>query len=308
MFKKISMICLIFTLLFIAGCSQNQPVKNEKAKDHAVKKTTVKKVSEENSKKAAELIKEADKMKWEKKFDEAFEKYEEAVKIDPSNPNGYIGKAFIYRVKDQPEKALKTYDEGIGVLPGDVDLWAVKAKVLFLGKRFDEAAEAYKKVRELDEKDYIINRYLADCYVRMNKPEEADKIYNEALQKFPGNSELCEYYAAFCFNRADTMKEKSEALTEFQKSADLYGNSFKNLGEDDIRMRPRIMFRWAEAYFNKWQISKDPQDKEASIKLFIAYKKLDRNHIYAFSADRMIVEMEEGGKKKTKKNYEKKID
>ena len=319
MARKLMAMFFVVILLMITGCSRgNTPAP---AKSNTSAPAVV--INPEDAARSKSLTDEADKMKdeviaslssgsssksddksadplkqAEKKLDEASAKYEEAIKLDPTNVKAYSGMAFIFRSREKPEKAVEVYDKGLEKSPENVDLWALKAKTLFLSKKYEEAAVAYRKLRDLDEKDYIINRYLADCYVRVGKMDEAEKVYNEALAKFPDNVMLNEFCGAFWFNRADSTSDKQVALEMFQKSADCYGTAFKNVGEYVHRMGPRIIFRQAEAYFNKWKISGSKEDRENSIQLFIAYKKLDRKHIYSFSADRMIVEMEDGNKVK----------
>lgn len=319
MARKLMAVFFVITLLMITGCGRGNTPTPPKEKGSAPAVV----VNPENAARSKALTDEADKLKdeviaslssgdiakkapngvdplkqAEKKLDDASAKYEEATKLDPTNVRAYSGMAFIFRAKEKPEKAVEVYDRGLETSPESVDLWALKAKTLFLSKKYDEAAVAYRKLRDLDEKDYIINRYLADCYVRAGKMDEAEKVYNEALAKFPDNVMLNEFCGAFWFNRADSLSDKQEALGMFQKSADYYGTAYKNLGEYVHRMGPRIIFRQAEAYFNKWKISGSAGDRESSMQLFIAYKRLDRKHIYSFSADRMIVELEEGNKVK----------
>lgn len=319
MARKLMAMFFVLTLLIISGCGK--PPANEPAKGSGTAPVVT--VNPEDAARSKTLTDEADKLKdevvasltsgqaakgdpkgvdplkqAENKLNEASTKYEEAIKLDPNNARAYAGIAFIFRSREQPEKAVEVYDRGLEKSPDNVDLWALKAKTLFLSGKYDDAALAYKKLRDLDEKDYIVNRYLADCYVRAGKPEEAEKVYNEALAKFPDNIMLNEFCGAFWFNRADATADKQVALGMFQKSADCYGVAFKNLGEHLHRMGPRIIFRQAEAYFNKWKISGSKEDWENSMQLFIGYKKLDRKHVYSFSADRMIVELEEGNKYK----------
>lgn len=311
MVKKITAIIFIIALLVTAGCSRSGTPEKLKGK----KAAGLVSVNPEDAARSTSLTDDADKIKEElfnsfssktvqkdlksddplkeakKKLNEAAVKYEEAIKLDPGNVRAYTGLAFIFRAKEEPEKALEVYEKGLEKLPENVDLWAFKAKTLFLQQKYEDAAVAYRKLRDLDEKDYIINRYLADCYVMLGRMEEAEKVYSDALAKFPDNVMLNEFCGSFWFNRAETVSDKQEALAMFQKCADFYETAFKNLNDNLQRTGPRLVFRQGEAYFNKWKISGSKEDREKSIQLFTSYKKLDNRHIYSYSADQMIGEM-----------------
>jgi len=304
MIKKFSVLIIFLVFVFTIGCSQDQSPQTSKKNPEggdpsrpgafAVKIDLLKEITDEDKKEAKGFIEEGEKLANKSNFLKAREKFNMALEKNPKDMDAYRGLASVHRSLNDSSFAITVYNKALSMEPENPMIWALKAKTYFGDKKFADAAEAYKKAKELNDNDYIIYKYLAESYANMKQYDKAEETYNKAIKKLPDNFRVYEYYGSYWGRRGASESDKDRSVEMFQKSADWYKKAFDKLTDEDNFPRPRVLFRYAEAYYKKWKKTGNEKDKQMAVKLFITYRKLDKEHVWSFSADRMLIEMTEG--------------
>jgi tetratricopeptide (TPR) repeat protein len=120
--------------------------------------------------------------------DLALKEFERVVRIDSNNVEGLFNLARLYQ-PNQPLKALEIYER---ILDRTGDEWEILLQTAetynSLG-RFEDAAEKYKHMLELDPSNKVLQRQLAETYGRAGKFSEAQKLLEGILETDPKNAE-----------------------------------------------------------------------------------------------------------------------
>lgn len=120
--------------------------------------------------------------------DLAAAQYERIVKLDSTNSDGWYNLARIYQTS-RPLRALEIYER---ILDREGDDWEIlyqTAEIYNALGRFNEAADKYKKMVEIDPTNKILQRQLAETYARGGKTKEAIKILEQILEADNNNAE-----------------------------------------------------------------------------------------------------------------------
>jgi tetratricopeptide (TPR) repeat protein len=120
--------------------------------------------------------------------DLAAKEFERIIQIDSNNVDGLYNLARLYQTS-KPLRALEIYER---ILDRTGDEWEILLQTAetynSLG-RYDEAAEKYKHMLELDPSNKILQRQLAEIYGRAGKFPEAQKMLEGILEADPKNAE-----------------------------------------------------------------------------------------------------------------------
>ena len=118
----------------------------------------------------------------------AVKEFERIVQIDSNNVEGLYNLARLYQTT-RPLKALEIYER---ILDRTGDEWEILLQTAetynSLG-RYDEAAEKYKHMLELDPSNRVLQRQLAETFGRAGKFPEAQKLLEGILEADPKNVE-----------------------------------------------------------------------------------------------------------------------
>jgi tetratricopeptide (TPR) repeat protein len=120
--------------------------------------------------------------------DLAIKEFERVVQIDSNSVEGLYNLARLYQT-NRPLKALEIYER---ILDRNGDEWEILLQTAetynSLG-RFDDAAEKYRHMLELDPSNKVLQRQLAETYGRAGKFPEAQKLLEGILETDPKNAE-----------------------------------------------------------------------------------------------------------------------
>ena len=118
----------------------------------------------------------------------AVKEFERIVQIDSNNVEGLYNLARLYQA-NRPLKALEIYER---ILDRTGDEWEILLQTAetynSLG-RYDEAAEKFKHMLELDPSNKVLQRQLAETFGRAGKFPEAQQLLEGILESDPKNAE-----------------------------------------------------------------------------------------------------------------------
>ena len=84
-------------------------------------------ISRFRGKKHVKLVEEGNKYLKQDLHEEALNCYEEALKINPENPNVYYNIGLVYLGEEKYDDALKVYDELVKEYPDFMEAWRIKS-------------------------------------------------------------------------------------------------------------------------------------------------------------------------------------
>ncbi len=120
--------------------------------------------------------------------DLALPEYERIVQIDSNNTEAWFSLARLYQTT-RPRKALEIYDRLLDRVGDDWEILFQMAEIYNGLGRFDDAAEKYKRMMEIDPSNRVLQRQLAETYGRAGKTQEAIKILQEMLETDRNNAD-----------------------------------------------------------------------------------------------------------------------
>lgn len=133
----------------------------------------------------SDFIEKAEELALSGKFEEALEKYDEAIGEDPSDPLTYVGKASVLKALGRYDECVECMETSVRILPewkgADLDritnltsmLLVLKAEAQLYAERPEEAlltVDEADKIREADAASLVVR---AQAYAQQKNYEEA---------------------------------------------------------------------------------------------------------------------------------------
>lgn len=153
----------------------------------------------------------------------AISKYEQAVKLDPTNHRIFYKLAKAYKMKEEWDKVASTLARATDLAPTYANYWfergyALEQQAKKKAISYEEAKEPYKKCIEADPNKDECYEHLAHAYLWTDDEQKALANYTKAIEHRPDN---IYYYAnlADLYIRLDYMKEAEQALKAAKEMA-----------------------------------------------------------------------------------------
>jgi tetratricopeptide (TPR) repeat protein len=215
--------------------------KNKEAEGHAVNGLTFLSGGDFASaeKELLEAVKLAPKMidyrkalgivyeKWTK-YDKAVEQYQAALKLKPDDKelNYNLGRVLQYG-KNNPEKAKPYYAKYLKLDPkGSLaeEIYFSLGKIYCDEKNYEKASAQYKCAVELKGANQAMaHYYLGLCYIKINKPDLAEKEMVESAKSFPTEATIYGTLGEIYMKKKDFQK----AIENYKKAADYDKGNYK---------------------------------------------------------------------------------
>jgi tetratricopeptide (TPR) repeat protein len=142
-----------------------------------------------------------------KKYSEAIKVLSEAVQMNPNHPKGYYFRGLAFAGANKPQQAVEDYNKAIQIDPNFLQAYLNRG-VMFTDKinQPEKGIADFQKVLQYNpnHQDAIINSGI--CYYKMKKHNEADQMYNRALQLNPKNGRVF-YLKALNFGSSNRKQE-----------------------------------------------------------------------------------------------------
>jgi eukaryotic-like serine/threonine-protein kinase len=148
-----------------------------------------------------------------RRYDRAISLYDQALRIDPNDPDLWKGRgASLYSLHEYQD-ALRAFNKGIELAPNDSDLFNNSGLVMLALGQADKALSYFDKALSMSPKDATLLRNRGETLQRLDMFEEALKCYDEGLSIDPHDVGLLEM-KGFLLLEA---KEYDEAMSIFDR-------------------------------------------------------------------------------------------
>ena len=229
-------------------------------------------------------------------YDKALADFEEIVKIQPGNPEGYTGRGLVYARKGDYGKAIEEYDHALSLRPNDFEALNRRGNSYFYRKEYDKAIDDYGKAIAVQPDSGTVLYNRANAYTEMGEYDKAVADYNSALKIHPDyvlyyyrrgemHIKKGDYYRAIAdFNSAIYYQSgggseggsESSQLYHVRGQAYYYNKQYNNAIADytrAIRIKPNyvVLFDRGNAYLATKQYSRAITDYTDSMKLTQVY-------------------------------------
>lgn len=131
----------------------------------------------------------------EKNYSEAESFFDKIIKEEPKNKYAWLYLSILYNQQGQTQKALKTLQDAISMLPEDPDLLGYYGSLLMQQKKYQEALAPLEKAYQLDNRNLNNIVSLGALYEELQMWAEEDSLYLHALEIFPDEAILLNNYS-----------------------------------------------------------------------------------------------------------------
>jgi len=165
--------------------------------------------------------------KWNK-YDKAVEQYKAALKVKPDDKelNYNLGRVLQYG-KNNPEKAKPYYAKYLKLDPKGSfaeEVYFSLGKIYCDEKNYEKASAQYKGAIALKGANQgMAHYYLGLCYLKINKPDLAEKEMTEASKSFPTEATIYGTLGEIYMKKKDFQK----AIDNYKKATDFDSNNYK---------------------------------------------------------------------------------
>jgi tetratricopeptide (TPR) repeat protein len=176
-------------------------------------------------------------------YDQAIQAYDEALRLDPTEANGYKCRGIAWLGKKDYDEAIKDFDEAIHLDPKNTAAIFSRGNAWFDKEDYGKAIRDYDEVIRLDSKNSAcyFNRGLA--LLRKKDYDSAVRNYDEAIRLNPNDAALY-YYRGHAFGSAAVRWFGKKDFTKASSESDRAITDFN----EAIRLGPNNPLALDRAY------------------------------------------------------------
>src|SRR5258708_7876967 len=123
-----------------------------------------------------------------KKYNEALDAYQQAIRLDPNNAIAYHNMGNSLNALKRNNEALDAYQQAIRLDPNDAIAYHNMSIILDTLKRHKEALDAYRQAIRLDPNDAIVYHNMSIILDTLKRHEEALDAYQQAVRLDPNDA------------------------------------------------------------------------------------------------------------------------
>jgi len=170
-----------------------------------------------------EIIKEAEVLTDQEKYQEAEKKYIEALTLDEQSSEAYGGLGKLYLLQKDYEHAKETFEFLMSLDDSDPFVYRSLGEISADRGDLKTAEDEYLKSLELNSKDISVYIDLAQVYLNLEEPHKAFEIIGQAATQEPKNPKILDFLIEISIILQDkvaakkALKALKEANPENQK-------------------------------------------------------------------------------------------
>lgn len=114
------------------------------------------------------------------RYDEAIEEYQKVLTLKADDASVYVNLGYTYQRKGDPasvDAAVEAYSRAVGLNPNDRDTLLRTARMLYDADREPESRPWFARAHERDPSDIALGKFLGALYIRAKDYERAVPIY-----------------------------------------------------------------------------------------------------------------------------------
>jgi len=108
--------------------------------------------------------------------------YNQALRLNPNDPNAYIGRGHVFSFQTDDAKALADYNRAINVDPNCASAYICRGNVYYRQGNYDRAIEDHTQAIRLDPNNDSAYTNRGDCYAHKNNYDKAIADLNNAIR------------------------------------------------------------------------------------------------------------------------------
>ncbi|MFW9803132.1 MAG: tetratricopeptide repeat protein [Candidatus Thorarchaeota archaeon] len=164
------------------------------------------------------------------KISKAIKMFDEAIGINPRLAAPYLGKAFAYYTDKKYTEALEFCDKAIKNEPAWSQAWELKGRCLFDRGEYQKAIPFFNKAIEYDSENWIAWDNKGRSYLNMKQFQEAKRCFEIVYQALPSKIDMLQLYSVVLIE----LEENEKALEILNSIIDYEPDNIMSLGNKGI--------------------------------------------------------------------------
>ncbi|MGD2114701.1 MAG: tetratricopeptide repeat protein [Acidobacteriota bacterium] len=175
--------------------------------------------------------------------EEAIEKFDQALEMDPNYSEYYNERGSVYLSMGRYEEAVRDYQRAIETSPPYPEVWTNLGQCLRKMGRVEDAIQAYSRALDLDPEHFLARVGRAQALDLLERVEDAEADYTHALRLDSSDPHLWANRAVLRYQRQDfeaSLEDLDRAIELAPEDGDLYHNravALESLGDEDRALR-----------------------------------------------------------------------
>jgi tetratricopeptide (TPR) repeat protein len=114
-------------------------------------------------------------------YQQAIEDYNQSISLAPNNAQAYLNRGLSYVELDKYQQAIEDFNQAIRLDPTDSNVYYNRGLAYHFLGQYQQAIEDYSQSISLDPKNAYTYYFRGDAYYKLNKYERAIKDFNQAI-------------------------------------------------------------------------------------------------------------------------------
>jgi tetratricopeptide (TPR) repeat protein len=209
------------------------------------------------------------------RYEEALLAYEEALRLDTSDEDLYVGKAGVLSSLKRFDEALTVCEQALQLAPANASVYKEKADILSRQKRYEEALSAYQKVVHLDPNDAFAYEEIGNLLCQREQFADAVKAYTQALRLSPDFTRVYQSKA----HALEKLGHYEQALAAYNKALQLHPNNGHLLFSRAGVLKKLLRYEEANADYLGAQVSAQAGKSDPLLAACCIIAKVDLNKV-----------------------------